>query len=286
MVVKDLLLEGVNELRLKKDINAQLEVRLILSYLLKVDKSYLYGHSDEEISLEISEKFRDIIALRKKGTPMAYILNEKEFMGMNLFVEEGVLIPRGDTEIIVEYIIEYINNIFGENPFSLLDIGIGSGAISLAIAKNFPNGNIIGIDFFEKPLKIAEKNRVSLELENVKFIKSNLFSSLNNNNFSNYFDIIVSNPPYIPEADIEELDADVRGFEPKEALSGGEDGLDFYRAISKDAKLYLKENGLLVYEIGYNQASSVESILSHYGYKCINAKNDLEDRNRLISAMK
>ena len=286
MVIEELLLEGLNELRLKKDINAQLEVRLILSHILKVDKSYLYGHSDLDVSEEIVGRFRKIIKMRKKGKPIAYILKEKEFMGMDLYVEEGVLIPRGDTEIIVEYIIEYINNTFSLDSFNLLDIGIGSGAISLAIARHFPNGDIYGIDIFEKPLDVAEKNRQNLELKNVQFIKSDLFSSLDKNVFHNFFDIIVSNPPYIPEQDIEELEEDVRGFEPKEALSGGEDGLDFYRDITKEAGLYLKEHGLLVYEIGYNQAKSVESILKNHGYKNIEKKNDLEDRNRLIAGKK
>ncbi|NMA48301.1 MAG: peptide chain release factor N(5)-glutamine methyltransferase, partial [Tissierellia bacterium] len=206
--------------------------------------------------------------------------------GMDFYVEEGVLIPRGDTEIIVEYIIEYINNTFSLDSFNLLDIGIGSGAISLAIARHFPNGNIYGIDVFDKPLKVAEKNRQNLELKNVQFIKSDLFSSLDKNVFHDFFDIIVSNPPYIPDRDIEELEEDVRGFEPKEALSGGEDGLDFYRDITKEARLYLREKGLLVYEIGYNQAKSVESILSNHGYKNIEKKNDLEDRNRLIAGKK
>lgn len=286
MVIEELLLEGLNELRLKKDINAQLEVRLILSHILKVDKSYLYGHPDLDVSEEIVERFRNMIQMRKKGKPIAYILNKKEFMGMDFYVEEGVLIPRGDTEIIVEYIIDYINNTFGLDSFNLLDIGIGSGAISLAIAKHFPNGNIYGIDTFDKPLKVAEKNRQNLELKNVQFIKSDLFSSLDKNLFHSFFDIIVSNPPYIPDRDIEELEEDIKKFEPKEALSGGEDGLNFYRDITKEAGLYLKEHGLLVYEIGYNQAKSVESILRNHGYKDIEKKNDLEDRNRLIAGKK
>ena len=286
MVIKDLLLEGVKELQLKKDINAQLEVRLILSHLLEVDKSYLYGHAEIDLDNELVETFRDLVFQRKNGKPMAYILNEKEFMGINLFIEEGVLIPRGDTEIIVQFIINYITKEFGENPFNLLDIGIGSGAISLAIAKYFPNGTIIGVDIFDKPLEVAEINRCNLNLNNVRFLKSDLFSSLDKEEFHNYFHIIVSNPPYIPNRDIEELEEDVKSFEPIEALSGGEDGLDFYRQISDRAKLYLKERGLLVYEIGYNQAESVENILKNHGYKDIEKENDLEERNRLIAGKK
>lgn len=286
MVIEDLLMEGLNELKFKKNINAQVELRLILSHILKVDKSYLYGHSDLDVSEEIVGRFRNMIKMRKKGKPIAYILKEKEFMGMNLYVEEGVLIPRGDTEIIVQYIIEYINKNFGVDSFNLLDIGIGSGAISLAIARRFPNGNIYGIDIFKKPLVVAEKNRQNLQLDNVQFIKSDLFSSLDKNVFGNFFDIIVSNPPYIPDRDIYRLEEDVKNFEPMGALSGGEDGLDFYRQITKEAEPYLKKQGLLVYEIGYNQAKNVESILKEYGYKNIEKKNDLEDRNRLIAGKK
>ena len=250
MVIKDLLLEGIKELNNKENINAQLEVRLILAHILKVDKSYLYGHTDIEVSLEDVDRFKSLVEMRRKGRPIAYILNEKEFMGVDLYVEEGVLIPRGDTEIIVEYVIDYINNTFGDSPFNLLDIGIGSGAISLVLAKTFPNARVIGLDLFEKPLKVAGKNKINLGLKNVDFIKSDLFSSLNKEEFYNYFDIIVSNPPYIPEGDIEDLEDDVKAFEPKEALSGGQDGLDFYRKISKEARVFLKDHGLLVYEIG------------------------------------
>lgn len=286
MVIKDLLLEGIKELNNKENINAQLEVRLILAHILKVDKSYLYGHTDIEVSLEDVDRFKSLVEMRRKGRPIAYILNEKEFMGVDLYVEEGVLIPRGDTEIIVEYVIDYINNTFGDSPFNLLDIGIGSGAISLVLAKTFPNARVIGLDLFEKPLKVAGKNKINLGLKNVDFIKSDLFSSLNKEEFYNYFDIIVSNPPYIPEGDIEDLEDDVKAFEPKEALSGGQDGLDFYRKISKEARVFLKDHGLLVYEIGYNQAESVEGILKQYGYKDIKKKNDLENRNRLIGGHK
>ena len=133
---------------------------------------------------------------------------------------------------------------------------------------------------------VAGKNKINLGLKNVDFIKSDLFSSLNKEEFYNYFDIIVSNPPYIPEGDIEDLEDDVKAFEPKEALSGGQDGLDFYRKISKEARVFLKDHGLLVYEIGYNQAESVEGILKQYGYKDIKKKNDLENRNRLIGGHK
>lgn len=286
MVVKDLLLEGIKELEFKENINAQLEVRLILSHLLGVDKSYLYGHTDKGVSLEVIEKFRDMIQMRKNDKPMAYILKTKEFMGMDFYVEEGVLIPRGDTEIIVEYIIDYIGEKFGQKPFNLLDIGIGSGAISLSIAKHFPNGNIYGIDIFDKPLEVAEKNRQRLNLKNVKFTKSDLFSSLDKKTFHSFFHIIVSNPPYIPEKDIEGLDQDVKEYEPKEALCGGPDGLDFYRQITREGKDYLSENGLLVYEIGYNQGQSIESILRDHGYKDIKKKNDFQDRDRLISGIK
>ena len=286
MVVKDLLLEGIKDLNKKENINAQLEVRLILSHILGVDKSYLYGHEDLVVCDYDIKSFRDHIRMRKEDLPLAYILKEKEFMGMKLYIEEGVLIPRGDTEIIVEFIIAYIKDKYKDKPFNLLDIGIGSGAISLSLAKEFPNANIIGLDLYDKPLRVSKINKKALGLENIKFIKSNLFSSLDKKAYCEYFDIIVSNPPYIKEEDIQSLDRDVKDYEPREALSGGKDGLDFYRKITKEAREYLKKDGLLVYEIGYDQAKMVEGILSKDGYKDIKAINDLENRNRLIKANK
>ena len=232
-----------------------LDTEYIFSDVLKVNKNTLKYSMSREIKEEDKDKIREMLVLRaKKRKPLQYILGEWEFYGLPFKVREGVLIPRADTEILVERCIQLMREV--EEP-NILDIGSGSGAISIAIANELKSSSVTGIDINEKALKLANENKILNEIENVNFIESNLFEKL---------DLIVSNPPYISKEEYETLMPEVKNYEPQNALTDLGDGLYFYREISKIAGEYLKDTGYLAYEIGYNQAKDVTKILQNNNF--------------------
>lgn len=255
----------------------QKESILVLSKLLNQDKSYIYAYGDREVSVEIEEEYLNIMEKLEKDYPIQYILKEEEFMGLNFYVDEGVLIPRYDTEVLVEYIINYIETNYKNENINILDIGTGSGAIALSIAHYCRNARLYAVDIEDKAIEIAEINKNRFNLSNVKILKSNLFDKIDEK-----FEIIVSNPPYISKEEIEKLDSKVKDFEPRIALDGGCDGLDYYREISRKSKEYLKAGGLLIYEIGYDQGELVKNILFDENFKGIDILKDLQGHNRVV----
>ena len=283
MVIDQLLAEGIKSLENIEYTNPQLEVRLILSRLMGVDKSYLYAYGNMEVPEDLVHDFRDTILRRTQGYPLQYLLGTQEFMGMELEVSEGVLIPRGDTEILVQLLLDHIEESFGDDEFTLLDIGVGSGAISLAIGRLCPNAKVYGVDLYQKPLQVANRNKERLGLQNVEYYRGDLFSPFEGGQWRGYFDIIVSNPPYIPEVDRDGLQVEVGRYEPETALFAGEDGLDFYRRITAKAREYLRDKGLLAYEIGHDQGVYVADILRNEGFSDIKVTDDLENRNRVVT---
>ena len=203
-------------------------------------------------------------------------------MGLDFYVQEGVLIPRPDTEPLVEEIIELCKS---KENLSILDIGTGSGAITISLAKYLKTSKVKSFDISDIALEIGKKNAISNEVDDrVEFIKSDLFSSIENKNIK--FDVIVSNPPYIPKKDIETLHTQVKDYEPYTALEGGEDGLDFYRSITEQSRMYLKENGILAYEVGHDQAEDVSEIMKKNGYTKIYTKKDLQGIDRVVIGYK
>lgn len=282
MVINELLKLGIVELKGREFANPQLESRLILAKLLNVDKSYIYTHGEIEVPKEIGYEFLELMKKRGEGYPFQYIFNEKEFMGLTFYIEEGVLIPRPDTEILVEYIIDYINEYYKDKKIYLLDMGIGSGAISLSIASFCSEIKVYGVDIGDIPIKIANINKERFKLTNVEFLQGNLFEPLEALNMEKSFHIIASNPPYIPRKEIDKLQVEIRSYEPRLALDGGIDGLDFYRKISAQAKEFFVNGGLLIYEIGYDQGQAVSEILRKEGYKDIKVLKDLNDLDRVV----
>ncbi len=275
----------INEL-LKKSFCDLRESILILCKLLDVDKSTIYTYGDREVSPSIVDNFLELTGKRSTGYPIQYILGGNEFMGLDFYLEEGVLVPRPDTEILVEYIIGYIKEKYENMPIKVLDLGIGSGAISLSIGNYCKNTEVIGVDISDIAMKVANINKSRLGLDNVKFYKGDLFQALDGLSLEGKFQIIASNPPYISKDEIEKLHTTVKDFEPRLALDGGVDGLDFYRRITELSKKFLSDGGLLIYEIGYDQAKAVEEILINEGFKEITILKDLQGHNRVVLGLK
>ncbi len=277
MQVKRDLEEAVKILKDNNIDEAIIKAKIVLCMVLKIEKEYIIINDSKEMAKEDEEKYFQYINKLKNGIPLQYITNNQEFMKLNFFVDENVLIPRADTEILVEEVISLAN----DDKNKILDVCTGSGAIAVSLAKYIKNSNVMAIDISKEALKIAEKNSFNNNV-NIKFIESDLFNNLEENDF----DIIVSNPPYIRENVINELSIEVK-HEPKIALDGGKDGLDFYRKLSSESYKYLKEDGYLCLEIGYDQKNEVIEILKNEKkYKNIYSKKDLFGNDRIIIAQK
>lgn len=278
MTIRQALNKGMIILKSNNVDSPKLKARLLLQYILNQPRQYLIVYDDKEIpKKEQWEYFVDIEKLTN-GIPLQHITHRQEFMKMDFYVDKNVLIPRPDTEILVEETIKIANEI--KNPV-ILDLCTGSGAIGISIAKNIPDAKIYAIDISTKALEIAEKNAKKLgTIKQMNFIESNLFEKIK----SQKFDIIVSNPPYIKKNDINYLSKEVRE-EPEIALDGGNDGLEFYRKIIKEAPNYLKLGSYLCLEIGYDQKQEVFDIFKDYKtYSDIYSKKDLYGNDRIIIA--
>ncbi len=251
------------------------EARILLSKVLNKSLEWVMIHIDEEVNDADKQCFETLINRRILGEPFQYIIGNCYFFGYEFLVNEAVLVPRSDTEVWVEKVIELSKRI---RPNSILDLCTGSGCIAVTLKKEMKDVLLCAVDISDKALEVAKKNAEINEVD-IKFINSNLFENLGENKF----DIIVSNPPYIPSKEIKSLARDVQN-EPIIALDGGEDGLMFYRRIIQEAKCYFNSTGYLVLEFGYNQSKSVEEILVKNGYEVIEFVKDYSKNTRAIIA--
>lgn len=263
----------------------QLEAGMLMAHLLDCPRHYLYIDRSRVLTHEDVKEYFEMVDKRAKGMPIHYIIGYREFMGLNFCVNEHVLIPRPDTEVLVEHVIEYAKE-KRRHCLEILDIGTGSGAIAVSLAKYVENSKVTAIDIDSSALSIAKKNVAIHGVDDrVRFMQGDLFAPLISLMNSPKFDIIVSNPPYIPSRDIEGLESQVKDYEPVRALDGGEDGLDFYRRLAKGAPDFLNEGGLWAVEVGYNQALHVADILRAEGcYDEIGFIKDLSGYNRVVTA--
>lgn len=278
MTIKQILNEQIENLKESSIEDGILIAKILLSFLLKTDKIYLVINQDSEINDEVCYNFRKLVDEIIQGKPLQYIIRNQEFMGLNFYVDENVLIPQPDTEILVQEVINICNK-SGKDRIKILDLCTGSGAIAISIYKNIniKNKEVYGSDISEKALEVAKMNNTNNDTT-VTFIKSDLFNNISEKNF----DIIVSNPPYIETEKIKTLSKQVKS-EPILALDGGEDGLNFYRDIIKETPNYLKKGGFLFLEIGYNQKESVTKLLYDNGlYKNIEVFKDISLNDRCI----
>lgn len=252
-----------------------IDAKLLLEHVLECDGLYLFMHKQDEIISENIVNYKLLLDRRKTGEPLQYIVGHQEFMGLEFDVAPGVLIPRGDTEPLVEAIIERVGD-----AKRILDIGAGSGAIHISLAHYLKHVECVSVDISDEALKIAQKNAVKLKVsDRITYFKSDVFEALKGQKF----DVIVSNPPYIPTKVIEGLQKELM-HEPKIALDGGEDGYDFYRRIILESKLYFNANGLLAFEVGHDQSKQIVSLLEEAGYKNIEIISDLGQIERVVMA--
>lgn len=276
MTIKQAIIKGTTILKLDNISTPKMKTRLLLQYVLKKPRQYLIVYDNKELTKKEEQEYLKYIQMVKNGKPIEHITHQKEFMKLNFYVDKNVLIPRQDTEILVEEIIKIAKHIKAKK---ILDLCTGSGAIAISLAKYIDNIQITALDISSKAIDIATKNaRINNVEDRITFVESNLFDSL----AEEKYDIIVSNPPYIKRKVIEKLDKEVRK-EPIIALDGGEDGLDFYRKIIDNGYKYLKYGGYIGLEIGYDQKEDVTKIIKEkQHYKNTFCKKDLYDNDRVI----
>ncbi|WP_432662584.1 peptide chain release factor N(5)-glutamine methyltransferase [Wukongibacter baidiensis] len=269
--------------RLKDKVSTPLlDAQVMLCHILDVDRLHLIVNRDKVLTTEEAYEYNELIEKRLDGVPVQYIIGNQEFMGLKFYVEEGVLIPRPDTEILIEKVIEDIDQ---GNNYNIVDIGTGSGAITVSLAKFIEKTHVFSVDISEKAIKIAMKNAETNGVTSkISFLNGSLFSPLDSIGIKGEIDILVSNPPYIPSKEIEGLQVEVSKYEPRIALDGGEDGLDFYREIVDKAPEYVRRGGLIALEVGHDQARTVARLMEEKdSYVDIEITKDLAGIERVVS---
>lgn len=272
MKIREALNKGSNILK-ELDIEYFKEDALeLLSVILNTDKINIILNGEESLEEEKEQQYFNFIKRRSEKEPLKYITGYADFFGLVLKVKNGVLIPRVDTETLVEEVIS-----IEREKKNILDMCCGSGAIGIALAKNIKDVTVTLVDISEIAEEVTKENICRLEVDNAKFIHSNLFENID----SNKFDVIVSNPPYIRTDVIDTLMEDVKDYEPHLALDGGKDGLYFYNKITKEAITHLSEGGYLCYEIGYDQGDEVRKLMENQGFKNVRIIKDLAGNDRV-----
>ena len=279
MNIENILKEGIGILQKNKISNPQLDSEILLSNSIKRDKKHVILNPKEVLNSEQLGKFKSLIERRKKGEPIAYLINKKEFWKDEFFVNKDVLIPRPDSELIIEQVLKIYSK---DDQLQILDIGTGSGCILLSILKERSNFYGTGIDISKKSINVSKFNAKQLNLTNrVKFFHSSV------DNFNNgKYDVIVSNPPYIEQLSLKYLEKDVVNFEPKLALSGGFDGFSKIRKVINKTSNLIKKNGKFILEIGFNQKNKVIKILKEEGFYVNKAIKDYGNNDRCIISTK
>lgn len=276
MIIKELMNQGVIMLKNENIESPKVKARIVLEHTLKKTREYLIVYDNKEVTPKDRDEYVRNIKRLIHGEPLQYITGMQEFMKLKFLVNKNVLIPRQDTEILVEEVIKIAKNI--ERP-EILDLCTGSGAIAVSLAKYVKEAKITAVDISIGALEVAKKNaKFNGVSKSIEFIQSDMFIKLKNRKY----DIIVSNPPYIPTMDIKNLPKDVQK-EPIIALNGGKNGLNFYKEIVKEGVKFLKKGGYICLEIGYDQKKKVCDIIEHAKiYNGTYCKKDLYENDRVV----
>lgn len=266
---------GEKVLKMADIADAKVDAWLLLEMVCKIDRNFYYLHLEDDLSEEQVSGYEIALKKRAEHIPLQYIVGETEFMGLRFKVNSSVLVPRQDTETLVEEALKVI-----EPGMKVLDLCTGSGCIIISILHNIVNVEGDAVDISRQALNVAIEN-AKLNDVVVNFERSDLFD-----NVTGTYDVIVSNPPYIPTAQVLKLMPEVQNFEPMEALDGKEDGLFFYRRIIQECGAYLKKNGKILFEIGHDQGVMVSGMLRAAGFKNVTIKKDLSGNDRVVSGMR
>ncbi len=291
MDIRSALREGIARLESAYVPSARLAAELLLMQVLGRDRAWLYAHSEEEFGTEARERFLALVARRAEGVPTQYLTGRQEFWGLEFEVTPDVLIPRPETEHVVEVALARLSARMGSPKNSALrvaDIGTGSGCLAVALAKELPNARVVATDISAAALSVARRNAVRHGVATrIEFVECNLLDAFAcEGSAANRFDFIVSNPPYVALADAAGLPREVREHEPHRALFAGECGLDFYAALVATAERLLAPGGALVVELGYNAAGHVRALLDHANWRDVAIANDLAGIARVASVVR
>jgi release factor glutamine methyltransferase len=253
----------------------ELDSELILLYCLNASRNILFTDPNKYLTHLQEQQFSELISRRQKGEPVAYLIGTQGFWDLHLKVSPHTLIPRGDTESLIDWVLEK-----ELNPKSILDLGTGTGALALSLAHEFPNARVLGVDVVSDAVALAQENKILNKISNAKFVQSSWFDSLKNESEENKkFDLIISNPPYIDEQDPHLSQGDVR-FEPSSALTAKQEGFADLFYIASHAQQYLNPQGCLLMEHGWQQAPQVQEFLKSENYKNVDSGKDLAGRER------
>ena len=275
MRLLELYKDSIKKLERQGILTSKLDVKVLLSFLLDIDTKELIMYFNQHVDQKFINNFNQLLARRLNREPIANIVNNKSFWSYDFFVNENVLTPRSDSEILIEAVLSNYNDM--NKNLNILDLGTGSGCLILSLLKIYKNASGLAIDISDKALQVAKQNSKNLKVENIKFLKNNW-----NDNIKEKFDIIISNPPYIPTKEIKKLAPEVNKFNPILALDGGDDGLDCYRYLAKSLDKNLKDNTKIFLEIGKNQEQCIEKIFNENGYKLLKMYKDLAEINRIL----
>lgn len=282
MNIKELLNRSDQFLAEKGIESSRLDAEVLMADLLDMERINLYVKYDYPLKSNEIDSYREMIKKRAQRLPVAYITEKKEFMSLEFRVKEGVLIPRPDTENLVEAVIEYCSEQELENP-QIIDVGTGSGAIAVSLAHYIDDAKVVGVDLSAAALKVARQNMEKHELsERMSILKSDLLSEFIKREIKG-IDIIVSNPPYISEAEMETLAPELKK-EPVKALKAGEDGLEYYKRLIPEAEKVLKDGGRIFLEIGYQQAEAVSNLFGEK-WSQVEVEKDYSENDRIVSAL-
>jgi release factor glutamine methyltransferase len=281
MLVNEAIAFAEQELKRSNNLNSRLDSEILVSHLINIPRESIYSKLKENLPFNKTEELQKLVSRRVKKEPIAYILNNKEFWSTNFYVDRSVLIPRPETEVLIDLILSQISN--KNNYLNILDIGTGSGCILISLLKELVKAKGIGVDKSTKAIAIAKKNSISQQVDNRASFKN---VNLEEIKFDKKFDLIVSNPPYLPDVSLKNLNLDIKLYEPKIALQGGVQGVDFLCKIINLASKILKINGLLALEIGDNQFHILATYLKKNRFKILDKYILINKQVRCLLATK